>query len=47
MTTNLYEKLWTAYLTEQMSEAQLQQHMNEDKVFAAFVEKKRKERRGA
>lgn len=43
MTENNYEALWTCYLTGQMSEAQLQIHMSEDKDFAEFVERRRKE----
>lgn len=45
MTEEDHEKLWTCYQTGQMNEGQLQQHMDEDKDFAAFVEKKRAERR--
>lgn len=44
MNEERYEMLWTCYLTGQMSEAQLQQHMDEDKDFAAFVKSKREAR---
>lgn len=34
-----FEALLTCYRTGQMSEAQLQEHMREDAVFAAYVKK--------
>lgn len=34
-----FELLLACYRTGQMSEAQLQEHMREDKVFAAYVKR--------
>lgn len=34
---NRFELLLTCYRTGQMSEAQMQEHMREDAVFAAYV----------
>ncbi len=36
-----YANLWDCYRSEQMSEAQLQQHMREDAAFASYVDERR------
>ena len=40
-----YEMLLACYLSEQMSEAQLEAHMREDEVFRAWAARKLEERK--
>jgi hypothetical protein len=44
-TTDRYEALYQCYITEQMSMAQMHQHMADDEVFARWMERRLAQRR--